>query len=51
MDVTNLDWRTSTRSSENGGDCVEVALSWRTSARSAENGGNCVEVAVVVGRD
>jgi hypothetical protein len=26
MDVTNLDWRTSTRSGENGGNCVEVAV-------------------------
>lgn len=26
MDVTNLGWRKSARSSENGGDCVEVAI-------------------------
>jgi hypothetical protein len=51
MDVTNLDWRKSARSGENGGDCVEVALSWRKSARSSENGGNCVEVAIVENRD
>ncbi|WP_285625354.1 DUF397 domain-containing protein [Actinoallomurus iriomotensis] len=26
MDVTNLDWRKSACSGENGGDCVEVAV-------------------------
>jgi hypothetical protein len=26
MDVTNLDWRKSARSGENGGNCVEVAI-------------------------
>ncbi|WP_433183840.1 DUF397 domain-containing protein [Actinoallomurus sp. CA-150999] len=41
MDVI---WRKSTRSSGNGGACVEVAT-WRKSARSGGNGGNCVEVA------
>jgi hypothetical protein len=51
MDVTNLDWCKSARSSENGGNCVEVAMGWRKSARSAENGGDCVEVAVIVNRD
>jgi hypothetical protein len=25
MDLSNAEWRTSTRSSNNGGDCVEVA--------------------------
>jgi hypothetical protein len=27
MDVANLDWRKSARSAQNGGDCVEVAVS------------------------
>jgi Domain of unknown function (DUF397) len=26
MDVKNLEWRKSTKSSGNGGDCVEVAV-------------------------
>ncbi|WP_460352072.1 DUF397 domain-containing protein [Actinoallomurus acanthiterrae] len=39
-----MNWRKSTRSSGNGGACVEVAT-WRKSARSGGNGGNCVEVA------
>jgi hypothetical protein len=26
MDVKNLDWRKSTRSGQNGGDCVEIAI-------------------------
>ncbi|MCO6006372.1 DUF397 domain-containing protein [Actinoallomurus purpureus] len=43
-------WRKSTRSSGNGGACVEVAT-WRTAARSSGNGGNCVEVACVPTRE
>jgi hypothetical protein len=46
MDVTNLDWRKSERSAQNGGNCVEIAIDWRKSARSGQNGGDCVEVAV-----
>ncbi|MCW2914685.1 MAG: hypothetical protein JWN52_2753 [Actinomycetia bacterium] len=52
MDLSNAVWRKARRSSENGGECVEVAavfLSgdaiWRKSSHSGENGGNCVEVA------
>jgi hypothetical protein len=26
MDVANLDWRKSTRSAQNGGNCVEIAV-------------------------
>jgi Domain of unknown function (DUF397) len=26
MDVANLDWRKSARSAQNGGNCVEVAV-------------------------
>ncbi|MEV0404289.1 DUF397 domain-containing protein [Actinoallomurus sp. NPDC050550] len=44
-----MNWRKSTRSSGNGGACVEVAT-WRKSARSGGNGGNCVEVACVTAR-
>jgi hypothetical protein len=45
MDVTRARWRTSSYSSANGGNCVEVAADWRTSTYSSGNGGNCVEVA------
>ncbi len=44
-----LRWWKSSRSSSQGGACIEVAvatdLSWRTSTRSSSQGGNCVEVA------
>lgn len=49
MDLRNADWRKSTRSGQNGGNCVEVA-EWRKSTRSGQNGGDCVEVAAVVSR-
>ncbi len=45
MDLTGANWRKSSRSSSNGGNCVEVAVVWRKSSRSAGNGGDCVEVA------
>lgn len=35
-------WRKSTYSDGNGGDCVEVGA-WRKSTYSDGNGGNCVE--------
>ena len=38
-----VQWRKSSRSSGQGGQCVEVA-SWRKSGRSSSQGGNCVEV-------
>jgi hypothetical protein len=41
-------WRKASRSTANGGDCVEVA--WRKAARSTANGGECVEVAGLPGR-
>jgi len=47
-DFSSAVWRTSSRSSDNGGACVEVGLppvSWRKSSRSDSNGGACVEVA------
>jgi Domain of unknown function (DUF397) len=43
-------WRKSSRSSSQGGNCVEVAQ-WRKSSRSSDQGGACVEVArLAVGR-
>ncbi|MCO5992904.1 DUF397 domain-containing protein [Actinoallomurus rhizosphaericola] len=44
--TTTPEWRTSTLSGDNGGNCVQVAL-WRKAARSGDNGGACVEVAVL----
>ena len=49
MDVSRADWRKSSYSSANGGNCVEVAalngVTWRKSSYSSANGGACVEVA------
>ncbi|MEV5752462.1 DUF397 domain-containing protein [Actinoallomurus sp. NPDC052308] len=44
-DLTAL-WRKSSRSTDTGGACVEVAALWRKSIRSGDTGGQCVEVAV-----
>ncbi|MCO6011645.1 DUF397 domain-containing protein [Actinoallomurus purpureus] len=41
---SGVQWRKSSRSSSQGGQCVEVAR-WRKSSRSSSQGGNCVEVA------
>lgn len=46
MDLNDLPWRKSTRSGDNGGNCVELAV-WRKSSRSGDNGGDCVELAVL----
>lgn len=43
-DQPRADWRKSSRSSGNGGNCVEIA-DWRKSSRSSGNGGDCVEIA------
>ncbi|WP_460338083.1 DUF397 domain-containing protein [Actinoallomurus acanthiterrae] len=42
--LTGIAWRKSSRSTEQGTTCVEVA-EWRKSARSTEQGTACVEVA------
>jgi hypothetical protein len=39
------EWRKSSYSGGNGGDCVEVAGVWRKATYSGGNGGGCVEVA------
>jgi DNA-binding XRE family transcriptional regulator len=39
-------WRKSSRSTDTGGNCVEVAT-WQKSSRSGDTGGQCVEVAVL----
>ena len=38
-----MDWRKSSYSGANGGQCVEVASDWRKSSYSGANGGDCVE--------
>ncbi|KAB2343247.1 DUF397 domain-containing protein [Actinomadura rudentiformis] len=45
MDLSGARWRKSSRSADNGGECVELALIWRKSSRSGDNGGECVELA------
>ncbi|NVI86722.1 DUF397 domain-containing protein [Actinomadura sp. BRA 177] len=54
MPLENLNWRRSTHSGPNGGECVELAsftatAHWRKSTRSLENGGNCVQLAGMAG--
>jgi hypothetical protein len=46
MGERDLIWRKASRSTSNGGSCVEVALVWRKASRSTSSGGSCVEVAV-----
>ncbi|MFD4567711.1 DUF397 domain-containing protein [Streptomyces sp. NPDC058251] len=50
-DLSLAQWRKSTYSDDNGGECVEVAYDfvgaarWRKSTYSDDNGGSCLEVA------
>ena len=39
-----LEWFKSSHSTEQGGNCVEIAYSWRKSSYSGSQGGDCVEV-------
>jgi hypothetical protein len=51
LDLTSMRWRKSSRSTGQGGNCVEVAPArWRKSSRSAQGGDECVEVAGLPGR-
>lgn len=43
--MTDLMWFKSSYSSEQGGNCLEVAYEWRKSSYSGSEGGACVEVA------
>ncbi len=45
MTPNRTEWRKSSYSDGNGGQCVEVAAAWRKSSYSNGNGGDCVEVA------
>ncbi|WP_329329022.1 DUF397 domain-containing protein [Streptomyces luteogriseus] len=46
---TGIQWRKSSYSSDQGGNCVECAaigmLAWRKSSYSSDQGGNCLELA------
>ncbi|MGW3014786.1 DUF397 domain-containing protein [Streptomyces longwoodensis] len=46
---TGIQWRKSSYSSDQGGNCVECApvgaLTWRKSTYSGDQGGNCLEIA------
>ncbi|WP_405849808.1 DUF397 domain-containing protein [Streptomyces niveus] len=42
---TPREWFKSSYSTEQGGDCLEVAYDWRKSSYSGSEGGDCVEVA------
>jgi hypothetical protein len=46
-DINRIQWRKSSYSGHNGGDCVEVGIDWRKSSYSGDNGGHCVEIAAV----
>ncbi|MEW1924164.1 DUF397 domain-containing protein [Streptomyces sp. NPDC088360] len=42
---TALQWFKSSYSSEQGGQCLEVAYAWRKSSYSGSEGGECLEIA------
>ncbi|MDT0309582.1 DUF397 domain-containing protein [Streptomyces sp. DSM 44917] len=42
---SELTWFKSSYSTDQGGDCVEVAYDWRKSSHSTDQGGECVEIA------
>ncbi|MFJ3894431.1 MULTISPECIES: DUF397 domain-containing protein [unclassified Streptomyces] len=48
---TVTQWRKSSYSSDQGGNCIECAplgpLAWRKSSYSGDQGGNCVEIAEI----
>lgn len=45
MNTAALAWFKSSYSSNEGGNCLEIACSWRKSSYSGSQGGDCVEVA------
>ncbi|MEU7649670.1 DUF397 domain-containing protein [Streptomyces huasconensis] len=44
MNDVKPDWRKSSYSGGEGGECLEVAYAWRKSSHSIGEGGDCVEV-------
>ncbi|GAB2841578.1 hypothetical protein GCM10027074_04950 [Streptomyces deserti] len=51
--LTGIQWRKSSYSGDEGGNCVECApigaLAWRKSTYSGDQGGECVEIAELPG--
>ncbi|WP_084337363.1 DUF397 domain-containing protein [Actinomadura oligospora] len=47
MSRSTPQWRRSSYSTAEGGQCVEVAALWQKSSYSGAEGGQCVEVAVL----
>ncbi|MGW5395160.1 DUF397 domain-containing protein [Streptomyces sp. NPDC003952] len=49
VDLTGVQWRKSSYSSTNGGECVECAplgaAAWRKASYSGTTGGECIEIA------
>ncbi|PVC94257.1 DUF397 domain-containing protein [Streptomyces sp. CS090A] len=45
MSTAALNWFKSSYSSDEGGQCLEVAYDWRKSSYSGDEGGACVEIA------
>ncbi|MDO0915335.1 DUF397 domain-containing protein [Streptomyces sp. DT2A-34] len=47
--LTGIQWRKSSYSGDQGGECVECAttgsLTWTKSTHSSDQGGNCIEIA------
>lgn len=47
--LTGIQWRKSSYSGDEGGQCVECAplgpLAWRKSSHSSDQGGQCLEIA------
>ncbi|WP_026411554.1 DUF397 domain-containing protein [Actinomadura oligospora] len=55
FDLSIVHWRKSSRSSAQGGDCIEVAslstVPWRASSHSSEQGGQCIQIADLSGAE
>ncbi|WP_405822576.1 DUF397 domain-containing protein [Streptomyces sp. NBC_01390] len=45
LPTDDLAWFKSSHSSNEGGNCLEVAYNWRKSSYSGSEGGDCLEVA------
>jgi hypothetical protein len=51
LDFSAIQWRKSSHSSGQGGECVEVGtVPWQKSSHSTAQGGDCVEVAELSGK-
>jgi Domain of unknown function (DUF397) len=46
--MSRPEWRKSSRSDSEGGNCIEIAqIQWVKSSRSNSQGGDCVEVGLI----